>query len=53
MNAPEINTRLGVALAMGGDKAGAKTAFGAVTGSPSAEIAALWITYLDAPAPRA
>lgn len=53
VSAPEINTRLGIALAMSGDKAGAKTAFGAVTGSPSAEIAALWTTYLDAPAPTA
>ena len=32
---------------MGGDKAGAKTAFAAVTGSPSADIAALWATYID------
>lgn len=47
VNAAEINTRLGIALAMSGDKAGARTAFGAVTGSPSADIAALWTTYLD------
>ncbi|WP_375288843.1 hypothetical protein [Sphingomonas sp.] len=53
VNAAEINTRLGVALAMGGDKAAAKTAFQGVTGSPSAEIAALWMTYLDLPAPTA
>jgi hypothetical protein len=53
VNAPEINTRLGVALAMSGDAAGAKAAFSAVTGSPSAEIAALWTTYLDAPKPTA
>lgn len=43
----QVNTRLGIALTMGGDKAGAKTAFAAVTGSPSADIAALWTTYLD------
>ena len=47
-NANDVNTRLGIALAMSGDKAGAKTAFAAVTGTPSAEIAALWSTYLDA-----
>ena len=47
VNTAEINTRLGIALAMSGDKAGAKTAFGAVTGSPSADIAALWMTYID------
>lgn len=41
------NLRLGIALTMNGDKAGAKTAFGAVTGSPSADIAALWLTYID------
>lgn len=53
VNAAEINTRLGVALAMSGDRAAAKAAFQGVTGSPSAEIAALWMTYLDAPAPTA
>ena len=47
VDAPAINTRLGIALAMGGDKAAAKTAFAAVTGSPSADIAALWTTYID------
>ena len=41
------NIRLGIALTMGGDKAGAKTAFSAVTGSPSADVAALWATYID------
>jgi Flp pilus assembly protein TadD len=41
------NIRLGIALTMGGDKAGAKTAFAAVTGSPSADVAALWATYID------
>ena len=47
VNAAEANLRLGIALAMSGDKAGAKTAFGAVTGSPSADVAALWATYVD------
>lgn len=53
VNTAEINIRLGVALAMSGDTAGAKAAFGAVQGSPSAEIAALWSTYLDTPKPTA
>lgn len=53
VNTAEINTRLGIALAMSGDTAGAKAAFGQVQGSPSAEIAALWSTYLDAPKPTA
>lgn len=52
-NANDVNTRLGIALAMTGDKAGAKTAFGAVTGSPSADIAALWTTFADAGAAAA
>lgn len=55
-NANDVNTRLGIALAMTGDKASAKAAFGAVSGSPSADIAALWMTHLDAgsvPAPAA
>jgi Flp pilus assembly protein TadD len=47
VDAAAINTRLGIALAMGGDKASAKTAFTAVSGSPSADVAALWSTYLD------
>jgi hypothetical protein len=41
-----VNTRLGMSLAMAGDKAGAKTAFGAVTG-PRAELARYWILWLD------
>lgn len=45
-----VNTRLGIALALGGQKAEAKTAFGAVTGSPRADIAKFWTTWLDMPA---
>jgi tetratricopeptide (TPR) repeat protein len=41
-----VNTRLGMSLAMAGDKAGAKTAFSAVTG-PRAELARYWILWLD------
>ncbi|MBV9931408.1 MAG: hypothetical protein JO013_10755 [Alphaproteobacteria bacterium] len=39
------NLRLGEALAMAGDKAGAAAAFKAVTG-PRADVAALWSTWL-------
>ena len=44
-DAGQINLRLGAALAMAGDKAGAKVAFDAVTG-PKAEMAKYWLTYL-------
>ena len=50
VNADEVNTRLGIALARSGDKAGAQAAFGAVTPTgPRAEIAQLWTTWLNAP----
>ena len=39
------NTRLGIALAMAGQRAEAEIAFRAVTG-PRAELAALWLTWL-------
>ncbi|MBX3594066.1 hypothetical protein [Sphingomonas sp.] len=42
-----VNTRLGIALALSGQKAEAKTAFAAVTGSPRADIARFWTTYVD------
>ena len=42
---PVANLRLGMALAMSGDKAGAQTALAAVTG-PKAEVAKYWMTYL-------
>ncbi|HEY0621850.1 hypothetical protein [Sphingomonas sp.] len=44
-----VNTRLGIALALSGQKAEAKTAFGAVTGTPRGEIAKFWTTWLDLP----
>ncbi|EZP49014.1 MULTISPECIES: tetratricopeptide repeat family protein [Sphingomonas] len=56
VDANEVNTRLGIALAKSGDKAGAQAAFGAVTGNPRAGIAALWNTYTQVgatPAPAA
>ena len=45
VDANEINTRLGIALAKSGDKAGAQAAFASVTGQPRAGIAALWNTW--------
>ena len=42
---PVANLRLGMSLAMSGDKAGAQTALAAVTG-PKAEVAKYWMTYL-------
>lgn len=41
-----VNTRLGMALAMSGDKAGAKTALTAVTG-PRADLARYWLLWID------
>lgn len=49
VNADEINTRLGIALARSGDKEGARAAFTAVQGSPRSGLAQLWIVHLDAP----
>jgi hypothetical protein len=42
-----VNTRLGIALAMLGQKDEAKAAFGAVTAPPRNEIARFWTTWLD------
>lgn len=44
----EVNTRLGIALAMQGQKDAARTAFAQVKG-PRAGVAQYWITYLDQP----
>ena len=41
-----LNTRLGIALAMSGDKAGATTAFNAVTG-PRQELARYWTLWMS------
>ncbi|WP_085809512.1 hypothetical protein [Sphingomonas sp. TZW2008] len=49
VDADTVNTRLGIALANSGDKAGAKTAFAAVKTAPRADIASLWTLYLDNP----
>jgi tetratricopeptide (TPR) repeat protein len=48
-NADEVNTHLGIALALSGDKAAAKTAFGAVTTAPRSEIAGFWSVWADNP----
>jgi hypothetical protein len=53
VDADEVNTHLGIALARSGDKAGAKAAFAEVKTAPRTGIAQLWTTYLDAPAPTA
>ncbi len=45
-----VNLRLGAALAQSGDKAGAKTAFDAVTGGAQQVIAGYWKVLLDHPA---
>lgn len=47
VDAALINTRLGIAHAMLGQKAEAKAAFGAVTGGQRAEIARFWSIWVD------
>ena len=44
-NADLVNTRLGYALGMSGDKAGATAAFGAVQGQPRAALAKYWAIW--------
>lgn len=46
VDANEVNTRLGIALARSGQKEEARKAFGAVTG-PRADVARFWTLYLD------
>ncbi|HZF42350.1 MAG TPA: tetratricopeptide repeat protein [Sphingomonadaceae bacterium] len=46
VDANVINTRLGIALAMSGDKAGATAAFSAVTG-PRQDLAQYWLLWLS------
>ena len=43
----EVNTHLGIALALSGDKDGARQTFKLVKGSPRSEIATFWLTWLD------
>ncbi|MFD1103771.1 hypothetical protein [Sphingobium olei] len=46
VDADEVNTRLGIAKAMGGDMTGAKAAFSAVQGGSRKQVAGLWLAYL-------
>jgi Tfp pilus assembly protein PilF len=46
IDAAEVNTRIGIALALSGDKAGAQQAFAQVTG-PRAAIAKFWTIWLN------
>lgn len=48
VDANVVNVRLGMALAKSGDAAGAKAAFGQVTG-PRQALADLWTVYVDHP----
>ncbi|WP_374293774.1 hypothetical protein [Sphingomonas sp.] len=50
VNADEVNTRLGIALAAQGNKAEAKAAFANVKGAPRADLAAFWTAWLDSQA---
>lgn len=50
VNADEVNTHLGIALARSGDKPGAVAAFAAVKTGPRADLAALWTAWLSGPA---
>ena len=42
-----VNTRLGIALALSGQKAEAKAALATVSGSPRGDIARFWSTWID------
>lgn len=46
VDADEVNTRIGIAKAMAGDSAGAKTSFESVQGGTRKQLADLWISYL-------
>ena len=47
VDADEVNTRLGIAKALGGDVASAKTAFQSVQAGTRKKIADLWLSYLS------
>jgi len=53
VDADEVNTHLGIAMVLSGDKAGAKAKFAAVKAAPRTDVANLWQTFVDAPAPTA
>lgn len=50
VDADTVNTRLGIAMARSGDKAGATAAFALVKAAPRADIAQLWTTWVNQPA---
>jgi len=47
VDADQVNTRLGIALARSGDAAGARDAFSKVAGSPRAGLAQFWMLWLE------
>lgn len=47
VDAATVNTRLGAALALAGDRAGAEAAFRAVSGGSRGELAQLWLLWLS------
>jgi hypothetical protein len=47
VDANEINTRIGIALGLSGDTAGAKSAFESVTGGARKSIAEYWLLWLS------
>jgi len=53
IDAPEVNTRLGIARLMAGNTAGATEAFAKVTGGARGGIAKLWTQYANAEAAKA
>ncbi len=49
----EVNSHLGMALALAGDKDAARAAFALVKTSPRSDIASFWLVWLDQAAPTA
>lgn len=50
VDANVVNTRMGIALALSGQKAEAKAAFATVTAGPRGDIARFWTAWVDQPA---
>jgi hypothetical protein len=46
VDAAEVNTRIGIALARSGDKAGAEAAFNAVQTGKRADLVKFWLAHL-------
>lgn len=49
----EVNSHLGMALALSGDKEGARAAFAQVKAAPRSDIASFWMVWLDQAGPTA